>query len=71
MPALGIGGAAPAPAAPVSAVKKTVEEGLAEQRLRDWAAAWMSKDLTRYYSFYSPNFGPIKADKSKWQAERR
>jgi len=63
--------AAAAPAAPVAAVKKTVEEGLAEQRLRDWAAAWMSKDLTRYYSFYSPNFGPIKADKSKWQSERK
>ncbi|WP_246499049.1 TolC family outer membrane protein [Ideonella paludis] len=63
--------AAPAPATPVAATKKTVEEGLAEQRLRDWAAAWMSKDLTRYYSFYSPNFGPIKADKSKWQSERK
>ena len=57
----------PAPATPVA---KT-PAGLAEQRLRDWAAAWMSKDLTRYYSFYSPNFGPMKRDKSGWQAERK
>jgi outer membrane protein, adhesin transport system len=57
----------PAPAAPVA---KT-PAGLAEQRLRDWAAAWMSKDLTRYYTFYSPNFGPMKRDKTGWQAERK
>jgi outer membrane protein, adhesin transport system len=43
----------------------------AEQRLRDWAAAWMAKDLNRYYGFYSPNFGPLKADKAKWQAQRK
>lgn len=57
---------APAPA-PVAATPA----GLAEQRLRDWAAAWMSKDLTRYYSFYSPSFGPLKRDKTGWMAERK
>lgn len=63
-------------AAPVAAPAPTptpaaTPAGLAEQRLRDWAAAWMSKDLTQYYSFYSPNFGPLKRDKTGWMAERK
>ncbi len=47
------------------------QEGIAAQRLRDWAAAWMAKDLSRYYSFYSPSFGPIKYDKARWMADRK
>jgi adhesin transport system outer membrane protein len=31
----------------------------------------MAKDLDAYYSFYSPNFGPIKANRAKWMAERK
>ena len=58
---------APAPAKPQASAPATI----AEQRLRDWAAAWMSKDLTRYYSFYSQSFGPMKANKAKWMAERK
>ena len=59
------------PAQPAATPIAKTPAGLAEQRLRDWAAAWMSKDLTRYYSFYSPNFGPLKHDKAKWQSERK
>jgi adhesin transport system outer membrane protein len=61
---------APAPA-PVPQPKADAPATIAEQRLRDWAAAWMSKDLTRYYSFYSQSFGPMKANKPKWMAERK
>ncbi|MBK7617614.1 MAG: TolC family outer membrane protein [Burkholderiales bacterium] len=44
---------------------------VAEQRLRDWAQSWMSKDLNRYYSFYGDAFGPLKANKAKWMADRK
>jgi adhesin transport system outer membrane protein len=27
--------------------------------------------MSRYQGFYSPEFGPIKADKARWQAERQ
>ena len=60
----------PAPVAPTPPVAAT-PASLAEQRLRDWAAAWMSKDLVRYYGFYSPSFGPLQRDKSRWMAERK
>ncbi|MFZ5549399.1 MAG: TolC family outer membrane protein [Pseudomonadota bacterium] len=63
--------AALAPAAPVAPAPALAATAPAEQRLRDWAVAWSAKDLTRYYGFYSPEFGPIKADKAKWQAERK
>ncbi|MEK8047160.1 TolC family outer membrane protein [Ideonella margarita] len=59
---------APVAPAPASA---SAPAGLAEQRLRDWAAAWMSKDLTAYYGFYGQNFGPLKADRAKWMADRK
>ena len=31
----------------------------------------MSKDLNRYYSFYGDAFGPLKANKAKWMADRK
>jgi adhesin transport system outer membrane protein len=63
----------PAPALPAAAPATPAlpSTAAAEQRLREWAAAWSAKDLTRYYAFYSPEFGPIQADRAKWQAERR
>jgi adhesin transport system outer membrane protein len=51
--------AAPAPAAS------------AERRLADWAAAWSAKDADAYLAFYSADFGPARAGRAKWQAERR
>lgn len=61
--------AAPAAAAPTAPASQPA--GLATQRLRDWAGAWMSKDLDRYYTFYSASFGPLKANRAKWMAERK
>lgn len=64
--------ATPAPVvAPEPPKVADVPATIAEQRLRDWAAAWMSKDINRYYTFYSQSFGPIKVNKAKWQAERK
>lgn len=40
-------------------------------RLKDWAAAWMSKDMDRYLAFYGKEFGPIKYTSAKWINERR
>jgi outer membrane protein, adhesin transport system len=64
---------APAAVAPAPTLPKAADAPatIAEQRLRDWAAAWMSKDIERYYTFYSPKFGPMKANKDKWMSERK
>lgn len=40
-------------------------------RLKEWAAAWMSKNMDRYLSFYGKEFGPIKYTSAKWINERR
>jgi outer membrane protein, adhesin transport system len=65
---------APAPVLPSTAAPDAPalpSTAAAEQRLRDWATAWSAKDMSRYQGFYSPDFGPIKADRAKWQAERQ
>jgi len=64
---------APAAVPPAPTLPKAADAPatIAEQRLRDWAAAWMSKDIERYYTFYSPKFGPMKANKDKWMADRK
>jgi outer membrane protein, adhesin transport system len=41
-----------------------------EQRLRDWVAAWMSKDISRYMTFYAKEFSPSLMTWGKWTAER-
>ncbi|WP_374568225.1 TolC family outer membrane protein [Ideonella sp.] len=66
--------APPATAAPVPPASSAAATAPVEQRLRDWAAAWMSKDLARYTAFYSADFAAFKGDqaaKAKWQAERQ
>ncbi|HEY9023632.1 MAG TPA: TolC family protein, partial [Burkholderiaceae bacterium] len=57
-----------APAAPVTPAQSAA---ISVQRLQDWAAAWMAKDVPRYLSFYSDGFRPEKTDKERWLAERR
>ncbi|HEX5355518.1 MAG TPA: TolC family outer membrane protein [Aquabacterium sp.] len=62
--------------APVAAKAEPVvaDEAAAEtvaQRLRDWAAAWMSKDVDRYFSYYAKDFAPAKSTSAKWISERR
>jgi len=64
----------PASAAPVAAPaapKSLAPTAAAEQRLRDWAAAWSAKDFTRYQAFYSPTFSPTQVDRSQWLADRQ
>jgi adhesin transport system outer membrane protein len=40
------------------------------QRLLDWSAAWSTKDVTRYLSFYDASFKPNGVSRSKWFANR-
>jgi len=41
------------------------------QRLRDWAAAWMSKDVDNYFTYYAKDFAPARSTSAKWIKERR
>ncbi|WP_290645329.1 TolC family outer membrane protein [Aquabacterium sp.] len=61
--------AAPAKAEPVVADEAAAET--VAQRLRDWAAAWMSKDVDRYFTYYAKDFAPAKSTSAKWINERR
>jgi adhesin transport system outer membrane protein len=64
--------AAPAAVAPVALpVAAAPASGFAEQRLRDWAAAWSAKDLNRYYGFYGEAFPAGKAKRAAWMAQRK
>lgn len=60
----------PLPAAPTQAAPAQPAEA-ATARLKDWAAAWMSKDMDRYLSFYGKEFGPLRYTSAKWLTERR
>ncbi|WP_294636944.1 TolC family outer membrane protein [uncultured Aquabacterium sp.] len=62
-----------APAVQSSAVqaKAPASAEAVTQRLRDWAAAWMSKDADRYLSFYARGFKPSKGSVAQWTADRR
>jgi len=65
--------AAPAPLA-AKAEPIVADEAAAEtvaQRLRDWAAAWMAKDVDRYFTFYAKDFAPARSTSAKWINERR
>jgi adhesin transport system outer membrane protein len=72
----------PAVAAPVAApapVAAKAEAPMADaaaaatvaQRLRDWAAAWMSKDVDNYFTYYAKDFAPARSTSAKWIKERR
>jgi len=73
------GGATPVPVAAPAVVTAKEEAPLADeadaetvaQRLRDWAAAWMAKDVDQYLSFYAKDFAPAKSTSAKWINERR
>lgn len=77
--------AAPAPAAPAVSAQTMVAPVAAapvppradpplstpvSQRLLDWAAAWSTKDVTRYISFYDPAFKPAGTTRARWFANR-
>jgi outer membrane protein, adhesin transport system len=42
-----------------------------EQCLRDWEAAWESKNIPRYMTFYAKEFSPSLTSWTKWTSERR
>ena len=49
-----------------AAVTPAESARIATQRLRDWAAAWMSHDVDRYLGFYSVDFKPAMGSKRAW-----
>lgn len=64
--------AKPTPVAPVEeAAKPVADVPKVEQRLRDWVAAWESKNISNYMTFYAKEFSPSKTSWTKWTAERR
>lgn len=58
-----------APSAPAPAAAPAIET--VSQRLRDWAAAWMAKDVDGYLNFYAKDFAPSRSTSAKWIQERR
>ena len=61
---------APTPAAAVVIADAAAVQTVAD-RLRDWAQAWMSKDVDKYFSFYGKDFKANRSSHAKWVAERR
>ncbi|MDP4300264.1 TolC family outer membrane protein [Leptothrix discophora] len=61
--------AAPLPSARALPPAERAEAPLSSsvsQRLLDWAAAWSTKDVTRYLSFYDAKFQPTAVSRKKW-----
>jgi adhesin transport system outer membrane protein len=70
------GSAVAAPVETPAPVAAKAQPGMAAadtvaQRLKDWAAAWMSKDADRYLGFYAKDFAPGRSTSAKWITERR
>ena len=64
--------AVPAPApAPAQAQATPANVQTVEQRLRDWVATWMSKDVDKYFTYYAKEFAPARMSSAKWITERR
>lgn len=71
-----VAAAAPEPAAPpaqAAAKKPSVNSGNEVLKaVRDWAAAWSSKDVNRYLAFYAADFKTPGGEKrSDWEGQRR
>ena len=69
VPALTAAPVVAAPSAPAPVASPAV--ATVQQRLRDWADAWMAKDVDGYLSFYAKDFAPSRSTSAKWIAERR
>ena len=69
VPALTAAPVVAAPSAPAPIASPAV--ATVQQRLRDWADAWMAKDVDGYLSFYAKDFAPSRSTSAKWIAERR
>lgn len=69
VPTLTVAPVAAAPSAPPPVASPSV--ATVQQRLRDWADAWMAKDVDGYLSFYAKDFAPSRSTSAKWIEERR
>jgi adhesin transport system outer membrane protein len=69
VPALAAAPVVAAPSAPAPDASPAV--ATVQQRLRDWADAWMAKDVDGYLSFYAKDFAPSRSTSAKWIQERR
>jgi adhesin transport system outer membrane protein len=58
----------PVPVTPSAQV--TAAAGMPTQRLNDWVAAWESKNVARYLSFYAPGFAPSDGRVDAWKTRR-
>ena len=65
--------AAPTPsAATAGSAAATSGDKEIETAVRNWAAAWASKDMTGYLGSYGKDFNPPgQADRKAWEADRR
>ena len=62
----------PVRVAPAAKPAPVTPADFARQRLDDWAAAWMAKDVNRYMTFYSKEFRASKnGGRERWLADRR
>ncbi len=59
------------PAVTSQPVAPAVAVATVEQRLRDWVATWMAKDVNKYMTFYSKDFAPARMSSARWITERR
>jgi adhesin transport system outer membrane protein len=69
VPVMAAAPVAVAPSAPAPAASPAV--ATVQQRLRDWADAWMAKDVDGYLGFYAKDFAPSRSTRAKWTQERR
>jgi len=69
VPALAAAPVVVTPSAPAPDASPAV--ATVQQRLRDWADAWMAKDVDGYLSFYAKDFAPSRSTSAKWIQERR
>ncbi len=63
----------PAPATRTAPAPVVVNDNSATvaQRVRDWAAAWSSKDFAAYQSFYTNGFAPSGSNHAAWLNQRK
>lgn len=63
--------ATPVPAPAVASKAMAPAVATVEQRLRDWVATWMAKDVNKYMTFYAKEFAPARMSSARWITERR
>jgi outer membrane protein, adhesin transport system len=62
---------APAPRPTAPPVVVADNSSTVAQRVRDWAAAWSSKDFAAYQDFYSRGFAPAGSNHAAWLSQRK